>query len=119
MLRRTCKSFALTGVGRSMHKWAMSFYTIKEAIRAGLRLKLSLPDGEHIVEPHVLGRDRRGKTLLRAYQVSGPADDGAPWKVFDLDRIEHAVENGGRFDHPRPGYRPNDRSMTGGIIERL
>ena len=67
MSRRTCKSFALTGVGRSINNWTMSFYTIKEAIRAGLRLKLSLPDGEHIVEPHVLGRDRRGKTLLRAY----------------------------------------------------
>ena len=97
----------------------MTFYTIKEAIRAGYRLKLSLPDGERIVEPHVLGRDRRGKTLLRAYQVSGPADDGALWKVFDVDCIEHAVEKGGRFDHPRPGYRPNDRSITGDIIERL
>jgi hypothetical protein len=97
----------------------MTFYTIKEAIRAGSRLKLSLPGGERIVEPHVLGRDRRGKTLLRAWQVSGPADDGAPWKVFDLALIEHAVENGGRFEHPRPGYKPNDRSMSGGIIERL
>ena len=95
----------------------MTFYTIKEAIRAGSRLRLSLPDGEHIVEPHVLGRDRRGKTLLRAYQVSGPADDGAPWKVFDLDRIEHAVEKGGRFDQPAAGIQA-ERSQHDGRHHR-
>lgn len=27
----------------------MSFYTIKEAVRGGHRLKLSLPEGEYIV----------------------------------------------------------------------
>ena len=97
----------------------MAFYTIKEAIREGLRLKLSLADGEYVVEPHVLGRNRRGKTLLRAWQLSGPRSDDTPWKVFDLDRIQHAVENGGRFDHPRPGYRAHDPHMTGGIIERV
>ncbi|MDP1747892.1 MAG: hypothetical protein Q8L22_00425 [Reyranella sp.] len=100
---------------------SMSFYTIKEAIRAGLRLKLSLPDGEHIVEPHVLGRNRGGDTLLRAYQIRGPGQAGAAtrWKLFRLDRIGHAVEAGGRFKAPRPSYKPNDATMKGGIIERL
>ena len=96
----------------------MSFYTIKEAIRAGLRLRLSLADGEYLVEPHLLGRNRRGKTLLRAWQLDGPRN-GTQWKVFDLDRIERAVENGDRFDRPRPGYKPNDPNMTGGVIERV
>jgi hypothetical protein len=36
----------------------MPFYTIKEAIRSGRRLKLSLAEGEYLVEPHVLGRNR-------------------------------------------------------------
>jgi hypothetical protein len=39
--------------------------------------------------------------------------------VFDLDSIQHAVEAGERFDNPRPGYKPNDSTMNGGIIERL
>jgi hypothetical protein len=39
--------------------------------------------------------------------------------VFDLDSIQHAVEAGERFCNPRPGYKPNDPTMTGGIIERV
>jgi hypothetical protein len=99
----------------------MSFYTIKEAIRSGLRLRLSLPDGKHIVEPHVLGRNRSGDTLLRAYQIRGPRQSSAEtrWKLIRLDHIDHAVEAGGRFKAPRPDYKPNDATMKGGIIERL
>jgi hypothetical protein len=99
----------------------MSFYTIKEAIRGGHRLKLFLDDGEYVVEPHVLGRSRGGRTLLRAFQLSGPgrAKNGTSWKMFDLDSIQHSIEAEERFDRPRPGYRPNDPSMNGGIIERV
>ena len=98
----------------------MSFYTIKEAIRDGACLRLSLADGEYIVEPHLLGRNSGGDMLLRAYQVRGPRSEGnkACWKLIPLDRISHAVEIGNRFEDRRPGYRPNDRAMTGGIIER-
>jgi hypothetical protein len=97
-----------------------SFYTIKEAIRDGKRLRVRLADGERVVEPHVLGRNRRGRTLMRAYQLHGP-DDGRsePWKLFDVAELEGAVETGDRFSHPRPGYRANDPSMSGGIIERF
>ena len=99
----------------------MSFYTIKEAIRSGHRLKLSLPEGEYVVEPHVLGRSRNGKTLLRAYQLRGSdsPSKATPWKLFDLDRVRHAVEAGDQFKNPRAGYKPNDPTMSGGIIERL
>jgi hypothetical protein len=38
--------------------------------------------------------------------------------VFDLDSIQHAVDAGERFHNPRPGYQPNDPTMTSGIIER-
>jgi len=59
--------------------------------------------------------------LLRAYQIRGPrqASDATRWKLFRLDRIDHAVEAGGRFTAPRPNYKPNDATMKGGIIERL
>jgi hypothetical protein len=99
----------------------MEFYTIKEAIRTAQRLKLTLAEGECLVEPHVLGRSRGGKTLLRAFQVHGPdrATNSGSWKMFDLERIHHAVEANERFQNPRPGYRPNDPAMNGGILERL
>jgi hypothetical protein len=97
-----------------------AFYTIKEAIRVGKRLKVRLHDGEHLIEPHVLGRSRSGKTLMRVYQINGP-DKGSSglWKLFDLEQIAAATETGGRFVHPRPGYRTRDPSMNGGVIERL
>jgi len=99
----------------------MEFYTIKEAIRCGYHLRLCLAEGEYVVEPHVLGRNRSGKTLLRAYQLRGPDGTGkaTPWKVFDVDRIQRAVESGERFDNPRPGYKPNHPTMKGGIIEHV
>ena len=99
----------------------MAFYTIKEAIREGRRLKLSLPDGEYKVEPHVLGRDRRGRTLLRAFQVGSPGRPAtsAAWKLIDLDSIRHAVELEERFARPRQGYKANDPAMKGGILECL
>jgi hypothetical protein len=95
--------------------------THSEAIRCGHRLRLALVEGEYLAEPHVLGRNCRGKTLLRAYQLSGPAGTrrAISWRLFDLDRIQHAVESGERFDNPRPGYKPNDTSMKGGIIESV
>ena len=98
----------------------MSFYTIKEAIRTGHRLKLSVAEGEYLVEPHVLGRNSTGKTLLRAYQVRGPnRQKGPPWKVFDLEKVRHVSETRGRFENPRPGYTPDDPAMKGGIIEQI
>src|SRR5262245_53064528 len=50
----------------------MTFYTVKEAIRGGHRLKIITGEGEFLIEPHVLGRDRSGKTLVRALQLRGP-----------------------------------------------
>ena len=97
----------------------MTFYTIKEAVRRGDRLKLRLADGEHIVEPHVLGRDKRGRTLLRAYQLRGPrgATSDGTWKVIDVGTVLRAVEAGERFSSARPGHNPDHPLMSGGVIE--
>ncbi len=96
----------------------MHFYTIKEAIRGGSRVRVLLRTGERVVEPHLLGRNKRGDTLVRVYQVQGPASAGG-WQLLRLDEIEQAVETGERFRQPRPGYKPRDPVMAGGIIERF
>jgi hypothetical protein len=97
----------------------MTFYTIKEAVRRGDRLKLHLADGEHVVEPHVLGRDRRGRTLLRAYHLRGPqkGTSGGAWRVIDVGTVLRAVEAGERFSSARPGHNPDHPLMSGGVIE--
>jgi hypothetical protein len=97
----------------------MTFYTIKEAVRHGDRLRLRLADGEHIVEPHVLGRDKRGRTLLRAYQLRGPrgATSNGSWTVIDVRTVLRATEAGERFSSARPGHNPDHPLMSGGVIE--
>ena len=94
----------------------MHFYTIKEAIRGGTRVRIRLRGGERVVEPHLLGRNRRGDTLVRAYQVAGRGH-AAGWRLLRLEEIEQAVETGERFRSPRAGYKPRDPVMAGGIIE--
>ena len=91
-------------------------YTIKEAIRRGTKMRIRLRGSERLVEPHLLGRNRRGDTLVRAYEVGG-GGHASGWKLLRLEEIEHAVETGERFDRPRPGYKPRDPAMAGGIIE--
>ena len=96
----------------------MHFYTIKEAIRRGIKVRIRLPEGEGVVEPHLLGRNGRGETLVRAWQVAGPRKIKG-WRLLRLAEIEQAVETADRFSTPRPGYNPRDPAMAGGIIEHF
>ena len=64
------------------------------------------------------GRNKQGKTLLRAFKLRGPGP-AAPWQLFDLKGIRHAREVPARFRTPRPGYNPDDRAMSGGIIGQV
>jgi hypothetical protein len=99
----------------------MAFYTIKEAIRTSTRLRLTVGDSDIVVEPHTLGRDRKGRTLLRAFQVNGSKSrkNASRWRLIDLEHVQRAVEAGDHFNGPRAGYKPKDPRMTGSIIERL
>jgi hypothetical protein len=96
----------------------MTFYTIKEAVRLGIKVRIRLPEGESVFEPHLLGRNRRGETLVRAWQVEGTSR-AKGWRLLRLTEIEQAVETGEKFTMPRPGYKPRDLAMPGGIIERF
>lgn len=96
----------------------MTFYTIKEAVRLGIKVRIRLSEGEGVFEPHLLGRNRRGETLVRAWQVEGTRRSKG-WRLLRLADIEQAVETGENFCTPRPGYKPRDPAMLGGIIERF
>jgi hypothetical protein len=45
--------------------------------------------GPRLIEPHAYGLSKKGKELLKAYQVSGHSNSGHPtgWKTFRVDRI--------------------------------
>jgi len=95
--------------------------TIADAIRNRHRLTINYEPGGRTIEPHVLGYSSEGNLLLRAYQVDGASKSGEPrhWKLFRVDRMASANDNGDGFDGPRPLYNPDDSAMKGGIIARL
>lgn len=92
-----------------------------EAIRARKRVKIYYEPGERVIEPHCYGIGSNGQLLLRAFQVSGASASGehAEWKLFRLDRMGPANDNGDEFNGPRPGYKRGDKAMKRKIIEEL
>lgn len=45
--------------------------------------------GPRLIEPHAYGLSKKGRELLKAYQVSGYSNSGHPtgWKTFRVDKI--------------------------------
>ena len=94
---------------------------ITNAIASRSRLTINYDPGVRIIEPHAVGYSNDGNILLRAYQTEGASASGehAHWKLFRLDRMAAANDNGGSFDGPRPDYKKGDKAMKGGIIAEL
>ncbi|MEZ5953746.1 MAG: WYL domain-containing protein [Hyphomonas sp.] len=94
---------------------------MKSAILNRKQMTIHYEPGSRVIEPHALGYSQNGDLLLRAYQVSGASASGEHehWKLFRIDRMSAANDNGETFDGPRPGYRKGDKAMKGGIIAEL
>ena len=94
--------------------------TLRTAIEKKLVLKIvSRTDGEkkathqRIVEPHLLGVNKAGNTILVAFQVSGGSESGEDpqWRQYDLNNIDSCAIMGTTFKEPRPGYNAGDKRM--------
>jgi hypothetical protein len=48
--------------------------------------------------------------------MARPTTNRWPPRLLRLQEIERAVETGEGFRRPRPGYRPRDPAIAGGII---
>lgn len=94
---------------------------LKNAIEKRQRLEIYYDPGTRIIEPHTLGFSGAHNELLRAFQVSGASASGEhkDWKLFRVDQIKAANDNGETFDQPRVGYKKGDKAMKGGIIREL
>jgi hypothetical protein len=68
------------------------------------------------VEPHLLGISKKGKLCLSAFQIAGGS--GQSWRAYLVEEIQNFVVTNDTFDGPRPGYNPNDSTMSS-IICRL
>lgn len=92
--------------------------------RTVVKLKYRGEPRERIVEPYVLGVNRLGNTLLRAFQQSGYSTSGNSegWKLFNVELIEYVepLQSEGilvKFDPTqRPEYNPDDKAMTRIIV---
>ena len=78
---------------------------------------------ERVIYPMVLGRSSKGKTLLRAWHLSGWSVSqrrhiNKIWRLFRTDRILSMTFTGSFYRLPPAGYNMNDKGMRGGIIAR-
>lgn len=94
---------------------------IKSAIEDHRTLRIDYLPGKRSIEPHALGYSADGNLLLRAFQTEGASESGEHknWKLFRVDRVGNVDPDRTGFNGPRPGYRRDDKAMTGGIVAQL
>jgi predicted DNA-binding transcriptional regulator YafY len=89
----------------------LSTPAICRAIRTGKLLTFRYGDRRHVVEPYALGIGRRGRALLRAYDVWG-ADTTRRWRLFEVERIAGLRTASESVSRRRPGYGARDPGMN-------
>jgi hypothetical protein len=88
----------------------MSSQLICESIAARSMISFLYSGKQRTVEPHTLGYDKKSALILSAWQTSGGSGEG--WRDFHLEKMTNIVSTGAKFSGPRPGYNPNDSTMT-------
>lgn len=94
----------------------MSRELICGAIAKQSVISFSYTGSQRTAEPHILGYDRSGDLTLSAWQLSGGSGQG--WRDFHFDKMRGVALTGAQFSCARPGYNPNDSTLTR-IICRL
>jgi len=62
------------------------------------------------VEPHLVGYDADGDLTLSCWQLSGGS--GRDWRDFHIAKLTELSTTGERFAGARPGYNPNDSTIS-------
>lgn len=76
-------------------------------------------NGIRYIEPFVIGANRLGNTLIRAWMIKGVSRTGKidpslvpGWRLYLLDRIFNVDTTLENFSTPRKGYNAKDKKMT-------
>ncbi|TXC74036.1 WYL domain-containing protein [Sphingorhabdus soli] len=85
------------------------FEQIREAIEARTVIEFDYKSSRRVVEPHLVGINRKGNLTLSAFQLSGGS--GVSFRAFMVDEISGLRTLDEGFDGPRPGFNPNDQTM--------
>ena len=84
--------------------------TICDAIRERRVLTFRYDGATRRVEPHLLGYDSDGDLTLSCWQLSGGSGTG--FRDFHVAKLSGLDITEERFEGPRRGYNPNDKTLT-------
>lgn len=84
--------------------------TICRAIAERKTLTFFYRGSRREVEPHLVGYDSSGDLTLSAWQLSGGS--GQDWRDFHVSSLSALSITDRSFSGPRPGYNPNDKTLT-------
>jgi len=95
----------------------MDASTACAALLAGKRLELRYDGFSRVVEVHAVGMTKEHNWIMRVWQVRGGSvhDEPVGWKSMRLAASFSARIIKEKSMAPRPGYKPGDRAMSGGI----
>jgi hypothetical protein len=92
----------------------VSIQDICNAIKGRNVVRFYYDGHERIVEPHLVGEKTSGSIALSAWQVGGYSESNSYplWRNYILNEITNFSHTGATFSGSRPGYNPNDKTMS-------
>jgi hypothetical protein len=91
---------------------------VYEALSKNQLLSFHYDEQLRVVEPHSFGITKDGNLAVRCFQVSGESSQPLPgWRMFRLDKFEHARALATPSGAPRPDFKPNDKHLKHILLE--
>lgn len=87
------------------------------ALENGKCLEIHYENFTRIVEVHRVGISATGCHILSGWQVKGPANERAGWKLLNLDEAASVTLTDLASRAPRPDYRRGARHFIGIICQ--
>ena len=89
---------------------------IVSAINNTVRVEFVYNGEQRVVEPHIIGRTKNNRTMVRGYQVGGKSSSGRPlpaWALFDVENIQNFTFTDRKFSSRLfEGYTSKDPVIT-------
>lgn len=83
---------------------------ICKAIATRVLISFNYKGVNRTVEPHIVGRNKKGALSLSAWQLSGGS--GIGWRDYLVIEMSGILISDQPFSAPRPGYNPNDTTLA-------
>ena len=87
------------------------------ALESGKCLEVQYEMFARIVEVHRVGISPQGAHILSGWQIRGPADERAGWKLLNLDEAVGLALTDTPSRAPRPDYRRGAKHFIGIICQ--